>query len=197
MSAIAIPPPMAASVDQDDDIDDDTVQSEPDGLYEVVDGKIIEKEMAYVSGKAAVRITTALQTFLDEHPVGELSSEVTFRCFPKKPTQIRRPDISFVTSARLNLVPEEGHVPVPPDVAIEVISPTGTVYALDDKLLDYASAGVPLVWVFNPIARMVRVYKPDGTSRTFGEADTLDGGEVLPGFAVVVRNMLPKPAAAT
>jgi Uma2 family endonuclease len=195
MSAIAIPPPRAATPEPDEYFDEEPVQSEPDGLYEVVDGKLVEKQLAFASGKSAVRITTALQNFLDQHPLGDLSSEATFRCFPRKPDQIRRPDISFVSSARLNLIPDEGHVPIQPDLAIEVISPTDTVYALDEKLLDYASAGVPLVWVFNPIARLVRVYKPDGSSRTFGEADILDGGDVLPGFAVVVRNMLPKPAA--
>jgi Uma2 family endonuclease len=112
-----------------------------------------------------------------------------------KPLQIRRPDLSFIASARRPAVPDDGHIPVRPDLAIEVISPTDVVYNLDEKLLDYASAGIPLVWVFNPVARIVRVHRPDGISRTFTENDTLDGGDVLPGFAAVVRDLLPKPSA--
>ncbi len=67
-----------------------------------------------------------------------------------------------MTADRAHLVPDDGHVPVRPDLAIEVVSPDEGVYDLDSKLRDYRAAGIPLVWVFNPAreSRQVRVFRP-------------------------------------
>jgi Uma2 family endonuclease len=195
MSTIAMPPPVVQQ-QPGQFTPEDLLLSEDEGLYELVEGHLVEKPMGFFSGEVAANITIEIGLFLRGNPLGTLSSEATYRCFPKKPLQIRRPDLSFVLAARRAGVPDDGHVAIRPDLAIEVISPTDVVYNLDEKLLDYASAGIPLTWVFNPAARIVRVHRPDGTSRTFGEDDTLDGGDVLPGFAVVVRDLLPKAAAS-
>jgi Uma2 family endonuclease len=173
---------------------DDLPKLEQHGLFELVDGHLIEKPMGYFSGRTASKLTARLEWFLQEHPIGEVSSEVTFRCFPEKPNQLRRPDIAFISSARLANVPAEGHVPIRPDLAIEVISPGDGVYELDEKLEDYVSAAIPLVWIFNPAARTVRVCKPDRSSRTLIETETLDGGEILPGFALALRDLFPDRA---
>ena len=45
---------------------------------------------------------------------------------------------------------EEGFTSIPPDLAVEVVSPNDTVYDLDEKLEDYRAAGIPLVWVVYP-----------------------------------------------
>ena len=74
--------------------------------------------------------------------------------------RVRRPDIAFISAAKSHLVPDEGHIPIPPDLAIEVISPNDTVYALQEKLTDYREAAIPLVWVVNPHARSIQVYRP-------------------------------------
>ena len=105
---------------------------------------------------------------------------------PHKPSQVRRPDLAFIAAARLADVPDEGYVPFRPSLAIEIVSPGDGVYDLDEKLIDYRSAGVPLTWVFNPAARIVRVFAADGSIRELIEADTLDGDDVLPGFTALV-----------
>ena len=127
---------------------------------------------------------------------GKAVREASYRCFPRDPTRSRRPDIGFVSAARLSLVPGEGHVPVRPDLAVGVVSPNDDAEDLEEKLVDYESAGIPLVWVVYPIARVVRVYRSDGSHRKLTEGDTLDGGDVLPGFSVVVGDLFPVPTAA-
>jgi Uma2 family endonuclease len=170
---------------------DDLLNMESRGLFELVDGQLVEKPLGFLSGRTATLLAKRLGNFLDQQALGEICSETTFQCFPLKPAQVRRPDLAFIAAARVRAVPNEGHVRIRPDLAIEVVSPDDGVYDLDEKLVDYRSAGVPLVWVFNPEARIVHIYWPDGSSRTLAEADTLDGGDVMPGFAVVVRELLP------
>lgn len=88
-------------------------------------------------------------------------------------------------------MPPEGHVPIAPDLAIEVVSPNDKIYELDEKLEDYHAAGVKLVWVINPNSRIMRIHRLDDTVEQSKENDTLTGDSVLPGFSILVKDMLP------
>ena len=58
------------------------------------------------------------------------------------------------------------------------------------KLGEYFKAGVLLVWIVDPRARTVAVYtKAAQEPLILGEADTLDGGDVLPGFQLVLQDL--------
>jgi Uma2 family endonuclease len=162
-----------------------------DGPYELVDGRLVEKQMSALAGKTATRFVKVLANYVDDHDLGDLYVESSFIGFSADRDRIRRPDIAFVAAARRHLIPDEGHIPVPPDLAIEVISPDDTVYELDDKLIDYRNAGIPLVWVLNPQARHVRVFRAGKPMEEFFDTDRLTGDPVLPGFAVAVTELLP------
>ena len=90
----------------------------------------------------------------------------------------------------------EYHLRTAPDLAVEVVSPHDLAYDVDSKVEGYLQAGVRLVWVVNPAARTVRVHRPDGSSATLRPGDQLTGGEVLPGFHCLIRDLflLPQPA---
>ena len=173
---------------------DDLLKLGQQGLFELVDGKLVEKPMGALSGKTAIVLANVLFPFIDGANLGELYSETTFRCFPHNPAQVRRPDLAFVATDRLSLVPDVGHVPVRPDLAVEVLSPDDGAYDLDYKLRDYRLAGIPLVWVFNPAVdiRMVRVFRPGRPVDELFEGDTLTGDDVLPGFSAAVRSLFPR-----
>ena len=170
---------------------DDVLRLESETLYELVDGKLVEKRMSSVASETAGIITGHLFIFVREKPLGKVFPEQTFKCFPDDPDLIRRPDIAFVSADRLAGVPPEGHVPIVPDLAIEVVSPNDSVYELDRKLADYQAAGVKLVWVVNPEARMIRVHRPDHSVVELHESETISGESVLPGFSAMVTNLLP------
>lgn len=174
----------------------DLLDLESHGLFELVDGRLIEKQMSSLAGKTTVRIAASLFDFLKQSPLGEAYSEITFQCFPNDAGLVRRPDLAFVSKDRLSLVPEEGHVPIAPDLVVEVISPNDTVYALDEKLEDYRSAGVKLAWVVNPHARSIRVFRLDGTITRLRADDLLTGESVLPGFSTRVNDLLPQARAS-
>jgi len=172
---------------------DDLLSLESEGLFELVNGKLVEKQMSSVASKTAGIACVRLFNFLEKgNGGGELYPEQTFQCFPHDPGLIRRPDVAFIAAHRLAQVPPEGHVPIAPDLAIEVVSPNDKIYELDEKLADYRGAGVKLVWVINPNSRIIKIHRLDHTYSELDETDTLSGESVIPGFSVLVRDMLPK-----
>ena len=71
-----------------------------------------------------------------------------------------------------------------PDLAIEILSPANTVREMERKRQDYFAGGARLIWIVHPDTRTVDVYLPgQGEPAVLGEKDTLDGLDVLPGFA--------------
>ena len=144
---------------------------------------------------------------IEEAGIGWVFTEgASYRCFPLSGDRLRtrRADTSVVLTERLpggpGVLGEGAHLGFPPDLVVEVISPTDRTYDTDDKLLDYETAGVRLTWVVHPVNRTVRVINRDaGTDRTLREGETLTGGSVLPGFALPVAEIFPPrvpPAAA-
>jgi Uma2 family endonuclease len=173
---------------------DDVLRLEDQGLYELVGGRLVEKSISSLATETAGILTVKLGIFLRQNPLGRIYPEQSFQCFPHDPDLIRRPDIAFVRNERLSQVAETGHVKVRPDLAIEIISPTDTIYQLDEKLADYRSAGILLVWVVDPKWKTVRVHRADRTVSELFEGDSLSGEQVLPGFVVPVGELMPKSA---
>jgi Uma2 family endonuclease len=169
----------------------------PDG-YEMLDGRLVEKVMGQKSCWIGGEIYFLIALFLKTHPIGRVyPSDTAYRCFPGRPRHIRKPDVSFVRTSRDSPELLDGEMTVPPDLVVEVVSPHETVEELDKKIHDFASVGVPLIWVVNPNSRIVRVIRRDGSPPLLGDADILSGGDVLPGFSCRVADFLPpKPAAA-
>ena len=60
------------------------------------------------------------------------------------------------------------------------------------KLDDYFRAGVRIVWYVDPKKRTVRVYTAPDRSTVLRENQTLDGGDVLPGFSLSIREWFAK-----
>ena len=82
-----------------------------------------------------------------------------------------------------------GYAEVIPDLVVEVASPSDSSQSLKEKAMMWLDFGVPLVWVGHPDTRMVDVYLSSREVRTLSEEDTLDGGDVLPGFTCQVREI--------
>lgn len=104
----------------------------------------------------------------------------------------RQPDVAFISKARHARL--EGVVfPLAPDLAVEVISPSESSNDVLKKVTRYLEAGTKLVWTVYPEDNGVYVWQlaADGSlkAQAFGAADTLDGGEVLPGFTLKVSDI--------
>ena len=170
---------------------DDVLRLEDEGLFELVNHQLVEKRMSFLANRTASIICGRLFEFVNGGSLGVICNEQSFQCFPHDPSLIRRPDLAFISADRVAGIPDEGHVPIAPDIAIEVISPTDKVYDLDAKLADYRAAGVKLTWVVNPKLRNIRVYRLDRTTAELHADDPLSGESVLPGFSMLVNDLLP------
>ena len=152
--------------------------------YELVDGQLVETKMGTKSSWVASEVLFQIRSFVKTNPEGWVLAEASYQCFPDAPAKVRRPDVSFIRFGRLSdeELPD-GHCPIAPDLAVEVTSPRDTHYEVAEKIEEYLSAGVSLVWIVNPHTRTVLVYRKDRDTVSFlHEADELSGEDVLPGF---------------
>ena len=147
---------------------------------------------SYVTGRTYIR----LSAYCDSNSSGWVVPEGTsYQCFPHRPERVRRADVSFIRRDRLSAAQAtaEGHLPIAPDLAIEVLSPNDLAVDVDEKVNDYLQARVSLVWVVNPFIRVVHVYRLDGSTVDLHENDELDGETVLPGFRCRIGDLFQLP----
>ena len=171
-------------------------QSNSHGLYELVNGVLVEKAMGYVANYVAGEVTLHLKLYCRQANAGHVLPEQSLCCFPHDPDLVRRPDGAFIAAARVPATFPTGNVPFPPDLAVEVISPTNTVYEVDEELADYWSAGVRMVWTINPAARIARVHQPRQPITEYAGDDVLRGDPLLAGFEMPLPQIWPSPSPA-
>jgi Uma2 family endonuclease len=162
--------------------------------YELVEGEL--HEMAPASGphgRDGGRIFGRLQQFTEQHDLGVVYLSDTGFQLRQDPVTVRCPDISFVRNSRLPEADEYGVVPFAPDFVVEVVSPSNTVNEMSRKVQEYIEAGTEIVWVVEPLRRQVAVYTPEPVVRIYRDGDTLDGGEVIPGFTLSVTYIFDGP----
>ena len=161
-----------------------------EGFWELIDGRAVEMTPSGgLSSMIAFRISGELYTYLREHPIGHaFSADAGFVLFPNHAT-VRSPDAAFIRHSRLPEVPAT-FIPVPPDLAVEVLSPTDRMSEAVAKAAMYLEAGVSLVWLIDPRKRTATIFQQDEGPRTIGEDGVLDGEEVLPGFTLPLATLL-------
>ena len=114
---------------------------------------------------------------------------------PTSPATSRMPDVSFVSNARLGQPDMAGMLyDGAPDLAVEILSESNTPAEIAQKVSEYLSAGGKAVWVIDIDARTLTVHTADAPPLALNDADTVDGGDYLPGFACAVADLLPARA---
>jgi Uma2 family endonuclease len=83
----------------------------------------------------------------------------------------------------------DGYVPFAPDLAVEVVSSNDEPKEVNEKVAQYLKYGTRLVWVMYTDKQEVKVHVPHQKPRTLKVSDTLDGGDVLPGFKIAVKDI--------
>lgn len=154
--------------------------------YEYATGELIPMSPATRRhGKTSINIIRYLDRYVYENGLGELyTAETTFQVGER----VMKPDVAFVSTARLDVDEDKGF-PIPPDLAIEVVSPTDVHYHIVRKAFDYLDAGTRLVWVLDPVAKAVTVYRSKSDIETLTHEATLTGENVVPGFACSVGQL--------
>jgi Uma2 family endonuclease len=165
------------------------VQDHEDRLCELIDGVLVEKAMGAKESVLTWEIGRRMGNFVVEQQRGLLMTADGFvRLFPG---QVRAPDVSFISFDRLpdHKAPAEPIPDLVPDLAVEVLSAGNTWQELKRKLKDYFLAGVRLVWFIDPDKRRGHIYTAPDEMRLVKEDEAMDGGDVLPGFRLPLRDL--------
>jgi Uma2 family endonuclease len=106
------------------------------------------------------------------------------------PDTVRAPDAAFVSAARLvGKTRRGGFFEGAPDLAVEVASPNESAEEIQDQVIDYLSAGTRMVLYLHPRSKTITVYRALDNIRVLTLNDALDGGDVLPGFSVTLKEI--------
>ncbi|HEV3470714.1 MAG TPA: Uma2 family endonuclease [Pyrinomonadaceae bacterium] len=135
-------------------------------------------------GKLCLKLGAAILDFVESNDLGEALGAETGFTVERNPDSVLGADIAFVSKERLKDAEDaDKFFPFAPDLAVEVLSPSNRAGEINEKISLYFSAGARMVWVVNPKRRTVAVYSSPDEARILGERDTLEGGDVLPGFS--------------
>jgi Uma2 family endonuclease len=157
------------------------------GRCELLRGELIMMSPAGSRhGEIALAMGAILRDFVMSHGLGTVLGAETGFCIAQNPDTVRAPDVAFIRSDRVIGELPDGFFPGAPDLAVEVLSPGDRASEVIAKVEDWLGAGCRAVWVVDPKTRTVAVYRNRGDAVILKPADTLTGGDLLPGFAVPV-----------
>ena len=140
-------------------------------------------------GEYAGNTYLSLGNHVRANNLGKTYTEIGF-LIETDPDHVRAPDVAFISHERLETIGEgPGYFPAAPDLAIEVISPNDRLTQVNEKVRDWLNAGTRMVVVVNPRRRDATLHLPGEDSIVLTQEDTLDGGDVVPGWTMPVREI--------
>lgn len=156
--------------------------------YELIKGEL--RPMAPTGedhGFVAANIVGFLVAHVRPKRLGRVySSETGFRV-ELDPETVMAPDAAFVQKSRV--VPSRKFYQGAPDLAVEVISPSESHTAVEEKVQAYLEGGVRAVVVVNPIQQTVALWRAPKQVSLLGQGDTLDLSDVVEGFRIAVDEL--------
>jgi len=166
----------------------DNYPFEEDKRYELDEGELIETTRpAYKHNRILLDLLLELGFYFRKNPIGEvLLSE---NLYALSPSTRRAPDLAVILGGRRLILIKDKVIPIVPDLAVEVLSPSETHGMVLRKLRQYVTAGVKEVWLIDPEARTVDVWTgPTLPERQLTDGDTLTSA-LLPGFSQTIEEL--------
>jgi len=170
---------------------DDLLQMGDMGRAELVKGELVKMvPSGGEHGTLTMNVGALLHNFVKPRKLGRVFGAETGIFISRDPDTVRAADAAYMSNERLTQIKDlTKFLDVPPDLVVEVVSPTDHWSEVEEKVSEYLSIGVRLVWVINPKTRSVHIYRPSREVWRLLEDDTLDGEDVLPGFGVRVKEL--------
>ena len=161
--------------------------------YELLAGSLLrEARPGALHGLVVTSVTVVLAEWARAGNTGVVLTGDSGFILERAPDTLRGPDVAWISRARFDAVGPVGTAfPGPPDLAVEVLSPTDRPGDVHAKVADYLAAGTRLVWLVDPARRRVTTYKTLLAPRVFGRNERLGDEELLPGFGVRVGELFP------
>jgi len=165
------------------------IEGKENRLFELVDGVLVEKGMGFRESILAVAVSRAIGNWAAPQKLGIVTgADGMMKLFGR---QVRIPDVAYASWDRFpgRRVPKEPIPLLAPDLVVEVLSESNTKKEMAKKRDEYFSVGVRLVWEVDPEARTVAVYTGPEAYTVLDAERILDGGTVLPGFTLSLREL--------
>ena len=170
-----------------------------DRIVELVAGEIVEMPLPNGEhGEVLAILTIKIGNHVLENDLGRIATGDTGFILERNPggrDTVRGMDLAFVSRSKSPAPLPNSFVEFAPDLAVEVISPSNEAADIRLKIWQLLDAGTTLIWIVYPELQIVDVHTRDSVA-TLNAADTLSGGDVLPGFEIPVREIFPAPESS-
>jgi Uma2 family endonuclease len=171
---------------------DQLLEMPDDGLRrELVRGEVrVMTPAGSQHGRLAAQIGARLSAHVEAHGNGTVYAAETGFKIASDPDTVRAPDVAFVARERTDVVGDiDEYWPGAPDLAVEVLSPDDSYSDVEEKVFDWLAAGCRMVIVVSPRRRAATIYRSPGEFVRLTENDVLDGGDVVPGWTLPLREL--------
>ena len=159
-----------------------------DRLFEYIGGEVVEVVSNNYLSEIAANILAEIRMFIKGKGLGRVTgADGGYVVSGERYI----PDAAFISKEKQPEPSRDAYNPIPPDLAVEVLSPSNDPALMRIEVVNYWRAGT-MVWVVDPEKSQVEVYTPDQPPKTVGIDGVLDGGDVLPGFVLAVKAIFPE-----
>lgn len=174
---------------------EDVVKLGDESRCELIRGELIELSPAGAShGRIITEIARQLGNYLSDKSIGECYTADTGFVLERDPDTLLGPDIAFVESGRIPDPEPTSFFEIPPDLAIEVISPSQSITEMNDKTWLWLSGGTAAVWLIDPKRESFTDCRLENQQVVTREVDALEH-PLLPGFALVKPGLFKRRTA--
>ncbi len=165
---------------------------EDSSRIELVRGRLVrEPRPASLHGVTSARLAARLQEYIETRGRGLVLVDVGV-VLARAPDTVRGPDIAYFTPERIPETRWGESFWGPPDLVVEILSPSNRRGEMREKVTEYLDAGVHCVWVVDPSGRSVTVSLAGGVARSVGHDGILECDEVLPEFQLEVAALFAR-----
>lgn len=159
------------------------------GPAELIEGELIRISPTQAEhGMLEALLTATLYTFVARRQLGwVVSGEVGFYT-RRSPDTVRAVDVAFISHTRQPNRPS-AFLTAAPELVVEIVSPSDRWDSIRRKIAEYFAVGVERVWVVEPAARKVLVFRAVTEFSELSEGDVLRGEGVLRGFELPLAEL--------
>lgn len=141
-------------------------------------------------GRLAYRVSLELGNHVQEKQLGVIvAAETGFR-IESDPDTVLAPDVAFIEKSRyLSVEDENGYLPLAPDLAVEVLSPSDRFSRVESKAFAWVDAGTKLVLLVDPDNEAIHAYRSRKNIQVFQKGETIDCHDAVPGWTLTVADV--------
>jgi Uma2 family endonuclease len=153
------------------------------GRCELVQGALITMSPSgSLHGRYSAILAAILGDYVEEQELGMVFGAETGFIIERNPDTVRAPDVAFVVKERVPDPLPVSFFPGPPDLAVEVLSPSDRASEVTAKTRGWLASGCREVWNVDPETKTITIHRADGAIAQLTAADILESPALLPGF---------------